>query len=91
MKIGYARVSTEDQDPQRQITALEPLCDECYSEKLSALARKRPVYQFVMTKLKPGDTIVITEFSRGYATVSLTGIRPPRCIIRKSQVHGKKS
>lgn len=69
MKIGYARVSTEDQDPQRQEVALEPLCDEYYSEKLSATARKRPVYRSVIAKLKPGDTFVITEFSRGYRDV----------------------
>lgn len=69
MKIGYARVSTEDQDPQRQELALKPLCDEYYSEKLSALARKRPVYQSVVAKLKSGDTLIITEFSRGYRDV----------------------
>ncbi|MBL4768040.1 MAG: recombinase family protein, partial [Rhodobacteraceae bacterium] len=36
MKIGYLRVSTEEQRPDRQIDALTPICDELHVEKLSA-------------------------------------------------------
>ena len=69
MNLGYIRVSTEDQNTERQVEGLKPLCDEYYAEKLSALARKRPVYKSVIAKLKPGDTFVIWEFSRAYRDV----------------------
>ncbi|MGJ8628985.1 MAG: recombinase family protein [Sulfitobacter sp.] len=35
MKIGYLRVSTEEQRPDRQIDGLTPLCDELFVEKCS--------------------------------------------------------
>lgn len=68
-KIGYLRISTQEQNPDRQIDALKSLCDELHIEILSALNPKRPIYRKVTTKLKTGDTLVIWEISRAYRSV----------------------
>lgn len=66
MKLGYLRVSTEEQRPDRQIDALEPLCDKLYVEKTSAVAKKRPVFEEVMASLKRGDTFVVWDLDRAF-------------------------
>ena len=66
LKIGYLRVSTEEQKPDRQIDALAPICDELHIEKLSAVAKSRPVYEEVIQKLKSGDIFVIWDLDRAY-------------------------
>ena len=66
LKIGYLRVSTEEQKPDRQIDALAPICDELHIEKLSAVAKSRPVYEGVIQKLQSGDIFVIWDLDRAY-------------------------
>ena len=66
MKIGYLRVSTEEQKTDRQVDALKPLCDEVFIEKLSATAPKRPVFDQVMHQLKKGDTLVVWDLDRAF-------------------------
>ena len=66
MKIGYLRVSTEEQRPDRQIDALEPLCDQLYIEKISAIAGHRPIFEEMMMKLQPGDTLLIWDLDRAF-------------------------
>jgi DNA invertase Pin-like site-specific DNA recombinase len=66
MKIGYLRVSTEEQRPDRQIDALTPICDELHIEKLSAVAKRRPVYEKTIKSLKSGDIFVIWDLDRAY-------------------------
>lgn len=66
MKIGYLRVSTEEQCPDRQIDALEPICDELHLEKLSAVAKRRPVFEAVLAKLCAGDTLVVWDLDRAF-------------------------
>jgi len=66
MKIGYLRVSTEEQNTDRQIDALKPLCDQVFIEKLSATAPKRPVFNEVMRKLNKGDTLVVWDLDRAF-------------------------
>ena len=66
MKIGYLRVSTEEQNADRQVDALKPLCDEVFIEKLSATAPKRPVFDDVMRKLKKGDTLIVWDLDRAF-------------------------
>jgi DNA invertase Pin-like site-specific DNA recombinase len=66
MKLGYLRVSTEEQRPDRQIDALEPLCDKLYIEYSSAVAKKRPIFEEVMAALKPGDTFVVWDLDRAF-------------------------
>jgi len=66
MKIGYLRVSTEEQRPDRQIDALAPICDELHLEKLSAVAKKRPVFDRILGQLKSGDTLVVWDLDRAF-------------------------
>ncbi|MGJ8627316.1 MAG: recombinase family protein [Sulfitobacter sp.] len=66
MKIGYLRVSTEEQRPDRQIDALTPICDALHVEKLSATAKSRPVYEKVIASLNAGDIFVIWDLDRAY-------------------------
>jgi len=66
MKIGYLRVSTEEQNANRQIDALKPLCDDVFIEKLSATASKRPVFDQVMSLLNTGDTLVVWDLDRAF-------------------------
>ncbi len=65
-KIGYLRVSTNEQKPDRQIDGLKNICDEIHIEKLSATAKKRPVFKKVIRKLKPGDTLVVWDLDRAF-------------------------
>ena len=66
MKIGYLRVSTEDQSVDRQVDALKPICDELCVERLSALAAHRPVYEAVTGRLREGDALVILDLDRAF-------------------------
>ncbi len=66
MKIGYLRVSTEDQRPDRQIDALKHICDEMHVEKLSATAKCRPVYEHIVDTMRSGDIFVILDLDRAY-------------------------
>ena len=66
MKIGYLRVSTKDQVEHRQFDALRPICDEMHVEKLSAIAKHRPVYEKVKRRLKSGDTFVVWDLDRAW-------------------------
>lgn len=69
MNIGYLRISTEEQRPDRQIIGLEELCDELHIETVSAVSKKRPVYEAVMAKLQRGDTLVVWDLDRAYRSV----------------------
>jgi DNA invertase Pin-like site-specific DNA recombinase len=66
MKVGYLRVSTEEQKPDRQLDGLKGLCDEVHLEKLSAVSKKRPVFKTVINKLKAGDTLVVWDLDRAF-------------------------
>ncbi len=66
MKIGYLRVSTEEQRPDRQIDGLEPLCDKLYIETVSAISKKRPVFESVLAKLESGDSLVVWDLDRAF-------------------------
>lgn len=65
-KIGYLRVSTHEQKPDRQIEGLQPLCDELHIETLSAVARSRPVYDGIVSRLERGDMLVVWALDRAY-------------------------
>ncbi len=71
MRIGYARVSTVDQNPELQIAALKDArCDRIYSEHASANARKRPELDRLFDSLRAGDTLVVWRFDRLGRSVS---------------------
>ena len=59
---GYARVSTREQNEDRQMIALEnyPMSrKQIYLDKLSGKDFNRPQYQKLLRKIRAGDTIVI--------------------------------
>lgn len=68
-KVGYLRVSTQEQKPDRQLLGLEALCDELHIERLSAVARRRPVYEAVLSGLERGDTFVVWDLDRAFRSV----------------------
>lgn len=77
MIIGYARVSTTDQNAQGQIDALAAAgCERIMSESASGKhGAVRPVLDEVLRNLRPGDTLTVTELSRlGRATVDLAAL-----------------
>ncbi|MDX8348891.1 recombinase family protein [Cognatiyoonia sp. IB215446] len=68
-KLGYLRVSTADQKPDRQIDGLRFVCDELFVEYASAANTKRPVYEEVIARLNPGDGLVVWDLDRAFRSV----------------------
>lgn len=65
VKIGYARVSTKEQNPEMQIAVLMKAgCDKIYSEKESGRKFNRTVFNKVIRRLKAGDTLVVWKIDR---------------------------
>jgi DNA invertase Pin-like site-specific DNA recombinase len=65
VKIGYARVSTRDQDPQLQLDALRDAgCDDIVEEHASGKDRKRPVLEATIDRLGDGDELVVWKIDR---------------------------
>ena len=65
MTIGYARVSTKDQDLSLQIDALEKAgCRKIYREKITGASRDRPELQKMIEHLREEDTVVIWKLDR---------------------------
>lgn len=64
--IGYARVSTTDQDLSIQVDALKAAgCDVIRQEKASGTSTKgRPELQTVLDFVRKGDALVITRIDR---------------------------
>lgn len=64
MLIGYARVSTKDQETHLQMDALHKAGVELvYQEKTSAVST-RPELQRVLSELAPGDVLVVYKMDR---------------------------
>lgn len=68
-KLGYLRVSTQEQRPDRQIDGLEAMCDALYIERVSAVSPKRPVFDEVVAALQPGDALVVWDLDRAFRSV----------------------
>jgi DNA invertase Pin-like site-specific DNA recombinase len=65
MIYGYARVSTIEQNLDRQLEALNKFgCEVIYSDKLTGATKERPQLVALFDVLKEGDTIVITDLTR---------------------------
>jgi DNA invertase Pin-like site-specific DNA recombinase len=65
MLIGYARVSTLDQNPQLQIDALNDAgCVKIFTEKKSGANAKREVLREALEYMRQGDTLVVWKLSR---------------------------
>lgn len=66
MKIGYVRVSTQEQNTIRQEKLMESLnVDELFLDKASGKnAEQRPELQRMMDYVRKGDTVVVESISR---------------------------
>lgn len=64
-KIGYARVSTQDQSLDLQIDALKKAgCEKVFVEKMSGRIAERPEFKKCMDYLREGDTLVVYKLDR---------------------------
>lgn len=65
MIIGYVRVSTIEQNEERQLKTLEKYnVEKIFSEKVSAKDTNRPQLKLMLEFAREGDTIVVSDFSR---------------------------
>lgn len=65
MKIGYARVSTQDQNLDRQLDNLKAAgCERIFNEKMTGTKSDRPELKTMLLTLRQGDILVIDSFSR---------------------------
>lgn len=65
MLIGYARVSTDEQQLDNQRTELRAAgCQRIYEEKISGAKRERPELTRALEQLREGDALVTTRLDR---------------------------
>ena len=65
MLIGYARVSTDDQDTAAQVAALEAAgCERIFREKASGGRWDRPQFLRLLNQLRSGDVVVVWKLDR---------------------------
>ena len=63
--FGYARVSTESQNLDRQLDALQKYgVDHIYNEKLTGTKRDRPELAKMLDRMTEGDSVVVESLSR---------------------------
>ena len=64
-KIGYIRVSTQEQNTIRQEALMEALgVDEVYIDRMSGKDANRPELQKMMEYVRKGDTVIVESISR---------------------------
>lgn len=65
MIIGYARVSTQDQNPALQLDALKAGgCEQVFQEAATGKFRERPELTACLRSLRQGDTLVVWKLDR---------------------------
>lgn len=65
MKVGYARVSTADQNLETQIEQLERAgCQKIFQEKESGAKSNRPELTKALDYIREGDVFVVTKLDR---------------------------
>lgn len=71
MRIGYARVSTDEQNLALQLDALRDAgCERIFQDDgVSAVARCRPQFSAALEALQPGDTLVIWKMDRAFRSL----------------------
>lgn len=86
MKIGYVRVSTEEQNEARQVEALQKHgVEKIYIEKRSGKNLDRPVLQELLEYIREGDTVYIHDLSR--ISRSLSDLLELVELLQKKKVH----
>lgn len=87
-RVGYLRVSTDEQRPDRQVDGLESECDELRLELgVSAIARTRPVFDRLLIELEAGDTLVVWALDRAFRS-ALDAISVAK-VLRERGIHLK--
>jgi DNA invertase Pin-like site-specific DNA recombinase len=73
MKIGYVRVSKEEQNEQLQVDALNKYgCEKIFQEKISGTAKHRPEFERMKEVLRKEDELVVWDIDRlGRTTLEL--------------------
>lgn len=70
MLVGYARVSTADQNLALQLSALDNVgCEKIYQDQMSGTKTKRPGLELALEILKKDDTLVVWKLDRLGRTV----------------------
>ena len=65
MKIGYIRVSTQEQSTLRQEVLMETLgVEQIYIDKVSGKNAERPQLKEMMSYVRRGDTVIVESISR---------------------------
>ena len=65
MIIGYARVSTEDQNLDGQLDALKAAgAERIFADRITGTARSRPELDRLLDQLRQGDVITVTKYDR---------------------------
>jgi DNA invertase Pin-like site-specific DNA recombinase len=65
MIIGYARVSTEDQNLDGQFDALKAAgAERIFADRITGMARSRPELDRLIDQLRQGDVITVTKYDR---------------------------
>ena len=86
---GYARVSTDDQNEDRQLVALRAagvMSENIFTDHKSGKDFNRPAWKRLVRKLKPGDLLVVSSidrFGRNYEEV----LSEWRRLVKIRQVH----
>lgn len=62
-KIGYARVSSKEQNLDRQLQALQGV-SKVFSDKVSGATTERPQLQAMLDYIREGDIVVVAELDR---------------------------
>lgn len=61
-RIGYVRVSTFDQNPERQLE--KSLVDRVFTDKASGKDTRRPQLEALLSFVREGDTVVVHSMDR---------------------------
>ncbi|WP_313771372.1 recombinase family protein [Rheinheimera sp. 4Y26] len=65
MTIGYARVSTIEQDTALQLDNLQRSgCEKIYQESVSGISKTRPELDKCLDNLRAGDTLIVWRLDR---------------------------
>lgn len=65
MKIGYARVSSDEQSETPQVDELVAVgCERVYREKISGKSKQRPELERMCDSLREGDVVVVQRLDR---------------------------